>query len=159
MTRQAGASWRCRRHAWHEPCNPPCLLTVSPHCVISSLHPGAPHMRLNLSPRASTLAHRRRPSLKAAAALAALLCAAAAQAAPVEPAYQLSQQEKPALIATLKDLVSIESGSKDIEGLDRIATLSRDRLAAMGGDAQLIEPTEVYRMEDTPKQVGKMVMA
>lgn len=116
-------------------------------------------MRLNLSPRASALAHRRRPSLKAAAALAALLCAAAAQAAPVEPAYQLSQQEKPALIATLKDLVSIESGSKDIEGLDRIATLIRDRLAAMGGDAQLIEPTEVYRMEDTPKQVGKMVMA
>ncbi|MHA7678681.1 M20/M25/M40 family metallo-hydrolase [Cupriavidus sp. PET2-C1] len=116
-------------------------------------------MRLNLSPRASALAHRHRASLKTAAALAALLCAAAAQAAPMEPAYQLSQQEKPALIATLKDLVSIESGSKDIEGLDRIATLIRDRLAAMGGDAQLIEPTEVYRMEDTPKQVGKMVMA
>ncbi|MGO4314103.1 M20/M25/M40 family metallo-hydrolase, partial [Pseudomonas sp. KB_15] len=76
-----------------------------------------------------------------------------------EPAYQLAQQEKPALIATLKDLVSIESGSKDIEGLDRIAALIRDRLAALGGDAKLVEPTEVYRMEDTPEKVGKMVVA
>jgi len=101
------------------------------------------------------------PALRAlpfALALASA-CAATAHAAPVEPAYQLAQQEKPALIATLKDLVSIESGSKDIEGLDRIASLIRDRLAALGGDAKLVEPTEVYRMEDTPEKVGKMVVA
>ncbi|EKZ99186.1 M20/M25/M40 family metallo-hydrolase [Cupriavidus metallidurans] len=97
--------------------------------------------------------------LPAALALAGAICALPAQAEPVQPAFQLAQQEKPALIDTLKDLVSIESGSKDIEGLDRIANLIRDRLAALGGDAKLIEPTDVYRMEDTPPKVGKMVMA
>lgn len=92
--------------------------------------------------------------------IACATLAGTAAAAPVEPVHQLAQQEKPALIATLKDLVSIESGSKDIEGLDRIGTLIRDRLAALGAtDAKLIEPAEIYRMEDTPKQVGKMVMA
>jgi glutamate carboxypeptidase len=92
-------------------------------------------------------------------ALAGAICALPAQAEPVQPAFQLAQQEKPALIDTLKDLVSIESGSKDIEGLDRIANLIRDRLAALGGDAKLVEPTDIYRMEDTPAKVGKMVMA
>lgn len=92
--------------------------------------------------------------------IACATIAGTAAAASVEPVHQLAQQEKPALIATLKDLVSIESGSKDIEGLDRIGTLIRDRLAALGAtDAKLIEPAEIYRMEDTPKQVGKMVMA
>lgn len=92
--------------------------------------------------------------------IACATLAGTAAAAPVEPVHQLAQQEKPALIATLKDLVSIESGSKDLEGLDRIGTLIRDRLAALGAtDAKLIEPAEIYRMEDTPKQVGKMVMA
>lgn len=124
-------------------------------------------MPLSIRPRSGASLRRpaARASLRPSLRLAALLCAGAAQAAqvaqaaPVEPAYQLSQQEKPALIATLKDLVSIESGSKDIEGLDRIAALIRDRLAALGGEAQLIAPADVYRMEDTPKDVGKMVMA
>ena len=102
---------------------------------------------------------RHRPVILSSVALAAALFAGAAAAAPVEPAYQLAQQEKPALINTMKDLVSIESGSKDIEGLDRIANLIRDRLAAMGGDAKLVEPTEIYRMADTPEKVGKMVHA
>src|SRR5438034_5425259 len=91
--------------------------------------------------------------------LACATLAGTAAATAVEPVHQLAQQENPALIATLKDLVSIESGSKDIEGLDLIATLIRGRLAALGGDARVIEPAEIYRMEDTPRQVGKMVMA
>ena len=69
--------------------------------------------------------------LPAALALAGAICALPAQAEPVQPAFQLAQQEKPALIDTLKDLVSIESGSKDIEGLDRIANL-----LSAGGDRQ-----------------------
>lgn len=113
-------------------------------------------MRPSSSPR---LIHALRPAALAACAALCASLAAGAYAAPVEPAWQLSQQEKPALLDTLKDLVSIESGSKDIEGLDRIATLIRDRLAALGGDARLVEPGEVYRMEDTPQKVGKMVLA
>jgi glutamate carboxypeptidase len=100
-------------------------------------------------------------SLRAAVLfIAGATLAGTAAATAVEPVHQFARQEKPALIATLKDLVSIESGSKDIEGLDRIATLIRDRLAALGAtEAKLVEPAEIYRMEDTPKQVGKMVMA
>ncbi|AOZ04764.1 M20/M25/M40 family metallo-hydrolase [Cupriavidus malaysiensis] len=113
-------------------------------------------MRPSSSPR---LIHALRPAALAACAALCASLAAGAYAAPVEPAWQLSQQEKPALLDTLKDLVSIESGSKDLEGLDRIATLIRDRLAALGGDARLVEPGEVYRMEDTPQKVGKMVLA
>jgi len=111
-------------------------------------------MHLSFSPR-----HARPLTLLAACAALCAGLAAPALAAPMEPAWQLSQQEKPALIDTMKDLVSIESGSKDLEGLDRIATLIRDRLAALGGDARLVEPNEVYRMEDTPEKVGKAVLA
>jgi glutamate carboxypeptidase len=97
-------------------------------------------------------------------ALAAGLCLAAAApavAAPVEPVHGLTAKEKAPFIDTLKDLVSIESGSGDREGLDRIADLIASRLRALGGAAEFIEPDPVdtYRMADTPKQIGKMVRA
>ena len=38
-------------------------------------------------------------------------------AAPLEPVMSLAQQEKAPLLDTLRDLVNIESGSKDAEGL------------------------------------------
>ena len=60
---------------------------------------------------------------------------------------------------TLRDLVSIESGSKDLEGLAKIAGLIRDKLAALGGKAEIIEPTDIYRMDDTPEKTGAMVHA
>jgi glutamate carboxypeptidase len=84
-----------------------------------------------------------------------------AQAAPLEPVQSLAAKEKAPLLATLKDLVSIESGSGDREGLDRLAALIADRLAALGGSVEMIEPepSEVYRMVDTPKSIGKMVRA
>src|SRR5438552_10194936 len=85
----------------------------------------------------------------------------AASATPVEPVHTLAAKEKAPLLATLKDLVSIESGSGDREGLDRTAALIGDRLAALGGKVELIEPNpaDVYRMVDTPKEIGKMVLA
>src|SRR5205807_9428071 len=53
------------------------------------------------------------------------------------------------------------SGSGDREGLDRTAALIGDRLTALGGKVELIEPNpaDVYRMVDTPKEIGKMVLA
>src|SRR5882672_11823624 len=85
----------------------------------------------------------------------------AALAAPVEPIASLAAKEKAPLLATLKDLVSIESGSGDREGLDRLAALIADRLAALGGRVETIEPdpSDVYRMVDTPKSIGKMMLA
>ena len=54
----------------------------------------------------------------------------AAQAAPQEPVWALAQKEKPAVIETLRELVNIESGSRDKEGLDRVAARLGERLAA-----------------------------
>ena len=46
-----------------------------------------------------------------------------AAGAPLEPLYGAVHREKPAAIETLQQLVGIESGSRDKEGLDRIAAL------------------------------------
>jgi glutamate carboxypeptidase len=98
------------------------------------------------------------------AALAASLVLAfapwhAAQAAPVAPVFEAAEQQKAPLIDTLRDLVSIESGSKDAEGLAKIASLIRDRLTQLGGKVEVIEATDVYRMDDTPPKPGAMVHA
>jgi glutamate carboxypeptidase len=94
------------------------------------------------------------------AVLACLLAATAAMAAPLEPVLTLAKREKGPLLDTLKDLVSIESGSGDREGLDRISDLIATRLKALGGKVEFIEPgADVYRMHDTPPKIGRMVHA
>src|SRR5262249_58000950 len=62
---------------------------------------------------------------------------------------------------TGRALVRSESGRGDGEGLDGIRALIADRLRMLGGQVELIEPdpAEIYRMVDTPKQVGRMVRA
>ena len=82
-------------------------------------------------------------------------------AAPHEPVMSLAAKEKAPLLDTLKDLVSIESGSGDREGLDKISELIAGRLRALGGTVEFIEPNpaDSYRMVDTPKQIGRMVHA
>ncbi len=93
---------------------------------------------------------------------ALLLTGLATGPAPAEPVAQvlsLAKAERPALLKTLESLVAIESGSRDIEGLDRIAQLIAGRLKALGGEVELVEPSDVYKMEDTPAQIGKMVRA
>jgi len=92
------------------------------------------------------------------------VCAALAlnvSAAPLEPVMSLAAKEKAPLLDTLKDLVSIESGSGDREGLDKISELIAGRLRALGGTVEFIEPNpaDIYRMVDTPKQIGRMVHA
>jgi glutamate carboxypeptidase len=90
-----------------------------------------------------------------------LALSASASAAPLEPVRSLAAKEKAPLIDTLKGLVSIESGSGDREGLDKIADVIASRLKAVGGAVEMIEPdpADTYRMVDTPKQIGKMVQA
>ena len=60
---------------------------------------------------------------------------------------------------TARDLVAIESGSRDKEGLDQLADLVAARLRALGGEVQVVEAADVYRMEDTPEQIGRAVRA
>lgn len=50
----------------------------------------------------------------------------AAQA--VEPVLSLAKKEKDPLLNTLKEIVSIETGSRDREGLDKLADVIAARL-------------------------------
>src|SRR5215471_13118877 len=101
---------------------------------------------------------RSMPAIVLATVLPALAPYTAAQ--PVQPVLALAQKEKPALLETLKELVSIESGSADREGLDRIADVIAARLKALGGKVEFIEPgPEIYKMFDTPAKIGRMVRA
>jgi glutamate carboxypeptidase len=96
----------------------------------------------------------------ASALCVALFTGASAFGAALEPVWSLAQKEKPALVATLKELTSIESGSADREGLDRIAEVIAARLAALGGKVETLEAgPEVYKMFDTPERIGRMVKA
>ena len=100
-------------------------------------------------------------ALRIACAAACAALALNVSAAPLEPVMSLAAKEKAPLLDTLKDLVSIESGSGDREGLDKISELIAGRLRALGGTVEFIEPNpaEIYRMVDTPKQIGRMVHA
>ena len=92
--------------------------------------------------------------------LAAFVFANGALAAPDEPVLKQAQAQKQPLLDTLKELVSIESGSGDREGLDRISQLIHDRLKALGGEVEFVEPgADAYRMHDTPAKIGRMVKA
>jgi glutamate carboxypeptidase len=83
-----------------------------------------------------------------------------ASASPVEPVLTLAANEKPALLETLKELVSIESDSRNREGLDQIADLLANRLKALGAAVELVETgPDLYKMDDTPEQLGKIVRA
>src|SRR5688500_8986098 len=93
------------------------------------------------------------------AAAIATVFAGEVRANPVEPVWSLARTERPLLLDTLRSLVSIESGSRDIEGLDKISALIAGRLKDLGGAVELVEPSDIYKMEDTPERIGKMVRA
>ena len=71
-----------------------------------------------------------RSILALAAALA--LASPLAKAAPDAKLFAAANAAQPAVVETLKSLVMIESGSSDVEGLAKIATLLDDRLKALG---------------------------
>ena len=95
----------------------------------------------------------------AAAALATAVTLGSAHAASVAAVQDLAREQQQPLLDTLRDLVSIESGSKDVEGLEKIAALIAERLRALGGAVEVVPPSDVYRMEDTPAKTGAMVKA
>ena len=99
------------------------------------------------------------PRLRQALAIALFASVCTAQAAPRAAIQQAAQAEQAPLLDTLRDLVNIESGSKDIEGLAKIADLIAGRLRALGGTVELLKPTDIFRMDDTPPDIGQMVHA
>ena len=72
----------------------------------------------------------------------------------------LVAKEQPAVVETLRQLVSIESGSRDKAGLDKISALLAERLRAAGATVEFYSPpaAEIYRMFDTPADLGRVVI-
>jgi len=84
---------------------------------------------------------------------------AAVCAQTAEPLLVRAQQERQAYLDTLRALVSIESGSGDVEGLEQIADLIVARLRALGGDVELVAPpADMVRFENTPERTGRSVV-
>jgi len=84
-------------------------------------------------------------------------------AAPDACIAALAAKEKPALLDTLKELVSIGSGSRDLEGREKISDLIAAKFKALGGEVELIDPSadadRMDRMDDTPEKIGRVVRA
>lgn len=68
--------------------------------------------------------------------------AATASAAPDAALKAAAEQAQPALIETLREMVSIESGSSDLDGLKRMADLTEARLKALGAKTERRKVTE-----------------
>ena len=84
-----------------------------------------------------------------------LLVFASAFAQPVEPVLTRVRQQRQPLLDTLRELVSIESGSSDVEGLNRMADAIARRLRALGGEVEFVEPpADMVRFENTPLRTG-----
>jgi glutamate carboxypeptidase len=83
-----------------------------------------------------------------------------ALSAPSEPVMSAVKKESTPFLETLKSLVSIESGSGDREGLDKISSLIAEKLRDLGGKVEFIEAgPDLYKMLDTPARPGRMVHA
>ena len=93
------------------------------------------------------------------ASLALAFAAVVAQAAPVADVHALAQKEQQPLLDTLRDLVHIESGSKDIEGLNQIAERIASQLKQLGGTVDVLQTSDIYRLDDTPEKMGPAVQA
>lgn len=102
-----------------------------------------------------------RLALGAACLLGAGMSMAQGSPAPDTPVFQAAAAQRQPLLDTLRDFVSIETGSRDLEGLNRASALLADKLKALGAQVEFIEPTEAttYRMADTPEKIGRMVQA
>ena len=87
---------------------------------------------------------------------------AAGQASAARPdgaVMAAARAEREPMIETMRDLVSIESGSRDPEGLREIAALVADRLRDLGGEVELVSHDDPYVMVDTPAEIGQSVVA
>jgi glutamate carboxypeptidase len=88
-----------------------------------------------------------------------VFCGATLVAQSANPLLTRVQGERQAYLDTLRDLVSIESGSADVDGLGRIADLIAGRLRALGADVEFVDTSVgMVRYENTPPRIGKAVV-
>jgi glutamate carboxypeptidase len=70
------------------------------------------------------------------------------------------QREKQPVLETLRELVAIESGSTDFDGLTRIGNRIAERLHALGGEVEKVPPASGYlRFQNTPERLADTVVA
>ena len=100
-----------------------------------------------------------RHAIRGAVVATLLVLGGAAHAQADNAVLERARAEKQPYLDTLKALTSIESGSRDLEGLAKIAEVIAERLKAAGGEVEMVDAAEVYRMEDTPPQIGRAVRA
>ena len=86
----------------------------------------------------NTAASFHRAALAVAAAAA---FAGSAQAAADAALLAAAQSAQPAVVESLKDMVAIESGSSDVEGLQKMADYTERRLKALGARTERIRGT------------------
>lgn len=101
-------------------------------------------------------------SVLSALALCAPMLLGSAWAASTAPQAQLlaaAQREQAPLLKSLEQFVNIETGSRELAGLKQLAAVLAERLRALGGEVELLASSEVYRMEDTPEELGQHVKA
>ena len=98
-------------------------------------------------------------SIHRCAALVACSVALCAWSQPIESVRKAAAAQKAPLLETLKELTAIESGSRDLEGLDKIANVIAARLKSLGGEVELLPAADITKLEDTPPQIGKAVKA
>jgi glutamate carboxypeptidase len=104
-------------------------------------------------------------SVVSAALLATMSLLSSVYAQPM-PSVQIDVQkaaaaQKQPLLDSLREFVNIETGSRDAEGITQATELLANKLRALGGQIQFIEPQEAtnYLMADTPDKIGRMVKA
>ncbi len=90
----------------------------------------------------------------------ALLCTASVSwAASPQEIKKIAESQKQSYLDTLKTLVNIESGSKDIDGLNQIAKVVAEQLKATGATVEIIQPKEIMKLDGAPDQTGPVVKA
>ena len=99
------------------------------------------------------------PALLLGGLAVAPVAAQGPNARPQSDVMAAVQAESEPMIATMRDLVSIESGSRDAEGLREIAALIAGRLRDLGGEVELVSHDDPYVMVDTPAEIGQSVVA
>ena len=86
-----------------------------------------------------------------------IVCTARTQ--PDQSVMDAIEAEREPLVETMRELVDIESGSRDPEGLGEIAAVIAERLRALGGEVELVSHDDPYVMVDTPPEIGRSVVA
>jgi glutamate carboxypeptidase len=105
--------------------------------------------------------HHLLTTVLACVALLSTTASAQLAASPHTAVQSAAAAQKQPLLDSLKEFVNIETGSRDHEGIIQATELLGNKLRALGGEVQFIEPQEAtnYRMMDTPDKIGRMVKA